>query len=295
MPPNVPKPSAHVGASNKPKSTPERDIDLFNDDDYDETPLQHLRPFGAGLYKQPMINFVPANENLSLSNPHQPEEESKQPSIAEMYLALVSKPSPSPSVGSNTDPTNTHQTEVAVAKEDSQSEFASSEPTTLCEVCKIQVPSAEMLTHITSIPHQSRLPHSHPPSGLDRTRMGLAVLSNQGWDPDSRKGLGAAQQGIQFPLKPKPKEDKLGIGLKPPAAATVAVAKITEKKIVGRGQARKLYKEEKRRAARIRMELSGDDKLERYLSKGSLDQPVGRQLQLQPPGRGIHFDFSKKK
>lgn len=278
MSPNIPKPSPHGGTTDP--DSDERDIDVLNDDDYDEIPLQHKRPFGAGLYRKPMINFVPANENHNVSNPS--PDQSKEPSIAEIYLALVSKKKPSPS-SPNTEPS---KTETEAENEDSQSES-----TTLCEVCKIQVAPSERLAHITSIPHQSRLPHSHPPWGLNRSRMGLSVLSNQGWDPDSRKGLGASQQGIQFPLKPRPKEDKLGIGLKPAPPGTVA--KTTEKKIVGRGQARKLYKEEKRKAARIRMELSGGgDKLERYLNKGSLDQPPRRQLQ---PGRQIHFDFSKKK
>ncbi|KAK0751100.1 hypothetical protein B0T18DRAFT_485770 [Schizothecium vesticola] len=114
------------------------------------------------------------------------------------------------------------------------------------------------------------LPHSHPPSALDRSRMGLSYLSTHGWDPDGRRGLGAAQQGIQFPVKAKPKEDKLGVGMAGPKKGAVVVAREKER-LLDAGKVRKMVHEEKRRAERIRTQLCGrGGDLERYLGPGAV-------------------------
>ena len=61
--------------------------------------------------------------------------------------------------------------------------------------------------------HQLSLPHSHPPSHLDREHVGLKYLSSYGWDPDGRQGLGRSGQGIRIPLKAKEKHDTAGLGV----------------------------------------------------------------------------------
>lgn len=67
------------------------------------------------------------------------------------------------------------------------------------------------------------LPHSHPPSSLDRARTGLAILQSQGWDPDSCPGLGANGQGILDPVRAVEVVDREGIGLHTVQAGSTGV------------------------------------------------------------------------
>ncbi|KAK4215701.1 hypothetical protein QBC37DRAFT_418774 [Rhypophila decipiens] len=256
---------------------PERDD--INDDDYDnDIPLQHRRPFGTRLFQTQFIAFVPAAEATYTSEQHsQAKEEEKNSSVPEMYLNLVQS-SNSGSTG-NKPPTVNNPTTQETGQE------AEAEPqiqTTRCQVCQRSIPVSEQKAHETSIPHQSRLEHSHPPSALNRNRMGLAYLSGHGWDPDARKGLGASHQGIQYPLKTKAKDDKLGIGIKLPNKNLPPMgAKNNERsqgKLLGAGQVRKLVKEEKRKLEKIRRQLFGNDKQERYLEKGSANGDTSNKL-----------------
>jgi hypothetical protein len=96
--------------------------------------------------------------------------------------------------------------------------------------------------------------------------MGLAYLSTHGWDPDARRGLGAAQQGITFPVKAKAKDDKLGIGIEVPRGLPPPKKK---ERLLDAKKVRKMALDEKKRAARIRQELFGDGKLEKYLGPGA--------------------------
>jgi hypothetical protein len=70
--------------------------------------------------------------------------------------------------------------------------------------------------HAASLAHQVCLAHSHPPSHLDRTRMGLLHLRARGWDPDARQGLGPEGRGIAYPVKAVAKGDRLGVGMASP-------------------------------------------------------------------------------
>jgi hypothetical protein len=95
--------------------------------------------------------------------------------------------------------------------------------------------------------------------------MGLNILESYGWDPDARAGLGAAQQGIQFPLKPKPKDDQLGIGVVVPKD----VPKRKEKpELLDAGKVRKMAQQDKKRAERLRQQFYGNPDLEKYLGPG---------------------------
>lgn len=230
--------------------------DTEDDDGFDPTPLENQRGFGAGLHKK-RIAFVPAsasNGQLTTTNPQQRPVQD----ISSLYLNLVlpstaRKPNPAPP-----------------------------EPTTLCTVCNLSFtpltgtqepppsdPATTSTPHHSSLAHQLCLPHSHPPSALDRSRMGLSYLSTHGWDPDARRGLGAAQQGIQFPVKAKAKEDKLGVGMAGPKNGAVVVKE--KERLLDAGKVRKMVAEEKRRAERIRTELCGrGGDLERYLGKGAV-------------------------
>ncbi|KAH8889815.1 hypothetical protein GQ53DRAFT_608505, partial [Thozetella sp. PMI_491] len=215
----------------------------------DDVPLHRKKVFGAGLHKK-TISFVPASDGTlkSTGGSGVPATKSAQ-SIADLYMSMVLPG------------------EAAKSKPEAE----------ICVVCKLPLrPSSEPYkqgasmhinsTHETSLAHQICVPHSHPPSALDRSRMGLAVLQSHGWDPDSRKGLGAGQQGIQFPVKARPKDDTTGIGIVVPKSLPPREKK---PQLLDAGKVRKQYSEDKKKAATIRRQLFGDDRLEKYLGPGA--------------------------
>ena len=220
------------------------------DDDYDDIPLQHQRPFGAGLHRKP-IAFVSASAG-QLKSVDDGVVKKPQQDVADIYLSMVlpddaqrSKSAPPPS---------------GTATQDGPSQQE------ICPVCRLPLVT-DRGTHAESFAHQVCLPHSQPPSALDRTRMGLAILSAHGWDPDARKGLGAGQQGIQYPVKAKVKDDNLGIGMEVPKGLPPPKKK---EQLLDAKKVRKMAAEEKKKAAKIRQDLFGDGKLEKYLGPGAV-------------------------
>jgi hypothetical protein len=227
--------------------------DNGDDDDYDEIPLQHQRPFGSGLHRKP-IAFVSASGGGQLKSVDDSAAGRPQQNVADVYLNLVLSEDAARS--KSAPPTSSSITE----------DDSSSPQNETCPVCKLPL-KTETGTHAQSFAHQVCLPHSQPPSALDRTRMGLAYLSTYGWDPDARKGLGAAQQGIKFPVKAKVKDDKLGIGIQVPKGGLPPPKK--KEQLLDAKKVRKMALEERKRAAEIRQELFGDGKLEKYLGSGA--------------------------
>ncbi|KUI69021.1 hypothetical protein VM1G_04489 [Cytospora mali] len=226
------------------------------DDLDDEIPLQHRKPFGSGLRRNE-IKFVPA----SSEDPKVTKQTGGKPhgqSVSDFYLSMVLKKNPE---------TATQQTSTV------------EEPgVELCEICQMPVTAASKTGssssttegghHEASIAHQVCLTHSHPPSALDRRRMGLSVLESQGWDPDSRSGLGAAGQGVQHPIKAKPKADNLGIGVVVPK--DFGVKKEKEKpKLLDAKKVRKKAAEDRKRADKLQRQIFGRADLERYLGDGA--------------------------
>ncbi|KAI1806225.1 hypothetical protein F4811DRAFT_551182 [Daldinia bambusicola] len=231
--------------------------DEWSDPEYD-VPLQHKRPFGSGL-KRKRVVFVPASSgNLSTTEEDTPAKSSK--SVADLYLSIV----------------------LPKEKETSQSSSAETSGATTapraCEICQLPLeeplenesdPNEKEKTnsrpHEASIAHQVCLAHSHPPSALDRSRMGLNVLQSQGWDPDSRKGLGVEQQGMQHPIKVKPKNDTLGIGVQVPKNLP---AKKEKAKTYDAKKMRKMALEDKKRHEKLRRQLYSNSDVEKYLGSG---------------------------
>lgn len=224
------------------------DDELDSYDDVEEIPLHRKRPFGSGL-KRKHIAFVPAqdgdlNSTFQRSQPNQ--------SIADLYLSLVL-----PQEASQRPP----EQEV-------------------CEVCKLPLtanledgnestPDIALYPkqhHESSLAHQVCLTHSHPPSALDRSRVGLNILSSHGWDPDARAGLGAAQQGIHFPIKAKPKDDKIGIGVEVPKDLPKKKEKLQS---LDAGKVRKMARKDKKRAEALHRQLYANSDLEKYLGPGA--------------------------
>lgn len=218
------------------------------EDEEDEMPLHQQRAFGTGLHRKP-IAFLPAKEG-ALSSVNEAPAPSR--SVADMYLDIV------------------------LAKDgESGSTAAAAAPSNMCEVCQLPMntesagpsfgnPNAR--PHEASLAHQVCLTHSHPPSALDRSRMGLTVLQSQGWDPDSRKGLGAVQQGMQFPIKAKEKKDNLGIGVKVPTNLGAYTKEKPQR--LDAGKVRKMAAEDKKRRERLQRQFYGNGEVEKYLGSG---------------------------
>lgn len=234
-------------------------------DDFDDVPLQHKKPFGSGLRRNE-IKFVPATDG-DIEAANQQREKSTGKSISDFYLSMVlKKPEPA---ATQEEPAKAPVCEICSLPLAPTGDSVSTSGTRNTSVTSSRKPAGP---HEASIAHQVCLAHSHPPSALDRSRMGLSVLAAQGWDPDARAGLGAAGQGAQFPVKARPKEDRLGVGVVVPrdGAARERVGKEREKpKLLDAKKVRKMAAEDRRRADRLQRELFGRADLEKYLGPGA--------------------------
>ncbi|RWA10763.1 hypothetical protein EKO27_g4344 [Xylaria grammica] len=222
-----------------------------DNDGSEEVPLHHKRPFGSGL-KRKRVVFVPASSGNLNSTEEKKSLESSEPSksVSDIYLSIVM---PKETKEASTDMTNTPAPDI-------------------CDICKLPVDKSSDAAdvgkppsrpHQASIAHQVCMTHSHPPSALDRSRMGLAVLQAQGWDPDARNGLGASSQGISFPIKAKPKDNTLGLGVKVPK--DVATYKKEKPQMLNAKKARKMAAEDKKRQEKLRHQFYGNPEVEKYL------------------------------
>jgi hypothetical protein len=249
----------------------------MSDDETFEIPLQDQRVFGAGI-KRKRVKFVPSSSSsvTPLGNP-------SAKSMGDLYLSLV-LPKEAPSAGNTPLPsTDSAVPSTLVAINPPEPE--------LCEICNLPFSSADSPAistssdqtsleptdtsvsllrrprrHEASLAHQVCLSHSHPPSHLDRKRKGLTYLSAYGWDPDTRLGLGPEGQGIRFPIKTKPKDDKLGIGVVLPTEDERRRKDKVEK--LDAGKVRKMYDKDKRKGEKLREMFYRNEDVERYLGGG---------------------------
>ncbi|CAI0654377.1 unnamed protein product [Colletotrichum noveboracense] len=229
------------------------DVDEEYDEDYD-VPLHHKKPFGAGIPRKP-IQFVKASDpTLSTTKPEKTTKSGS--SIGDFYLSLVlpkkseENPVPEAHVCAVCDLPLEEEAVKQLSKEANGKKDATARQ-----------------KHEASIAHQVCLTHSHPPSALDRTRMGLTYLSSHGWDPDSRKGLGAAGQGRQYPIKTKQKEDKYGLGLEIPKTLAGRIEKKKPQTLDAK-QCRKKADEDKKKSEKLRQMFYGSEDMDRYLGAG---------------------------
>jgi hypothetical protein len=249
----------------------------MSDDDTYEIPLQDQRVFGAGI-KRKRVKFVPSSSSAS------DKASSIQPSksVSAHYLSLVLPKSSEESA--QTAPASTPPSTALP-------EIPTTSEPDVCEICNLPIsvmpppivatsdgdnaipsnadpetrPAPKPRPHEASLAHQVCLTHSHPPSHLDRSRKGLAYLSAYGWDLDSRLGLGADGKGIPFPIKSKPKDDKLGIGVVVPKEVEKRKEKAGK---LDAGRVRKAYEKEKRKGERLRELFYMSDDVERHLRGG---------------------------
>jgi hypothetical protein len=221
------------------------------DDEYDEDPryddadvstipfVQHPA-YGRGLWKNP-IQFVSAAPDAPIT------KSGNGNSMAEKYLAIMfpnGQPQPKP------------------------------EAYPACGICGEPVKEQDQRMHFLSPAHQAALPRAPIPSAIDRTRMGLKYMSKHGYDVDARVGLGASGQGMLFPLVPKEKRDKLGLGIdkkeheKKRALGGASAADVKEGRLDA-GKIRKLAKVERKKHDKLQKMFYGNDEVEKYL--GHLD------------------------
>ena len=261
-------------------------IHIMSGDDTYEIPLQDQRVFGAGI-KRKRVKFVPSSSSSSSITPASGSTSAK--SVSDLYLSLVlPREAPSPETSAQSilpSPSPTSFADNSIANPPAAPDCK------VCEVCNLplstdgqiapstsydslpqpadsqtQHPPPKQRPHEASLAHQVCLTHSHPPSHLDRKRKGLAYLSAYGWDPDARQGLGAEGQGIQFPLKTKPKDDKLGIGVVLPKPGEIKRREKVQK--LDAGKVRKLQEWDRRKGEKLAEMFYRSGDVERYLGRG---------------------------
>lgn len=222
---------------------------MSNEEEY-FVPLEDQRVFGAGI-KRKRINFVAATETAPT-----PPRALTASGPAERYLSIVFS--------------RAKQEDQRTRSEPAAPTASGTAEQPLCEICKLPLQSADdrpagSRPHEASIVHQLCLPHSHPPSHLDRNRAGVKYLSSYGWDPDRRLGLGATGDGIRIPIKGTPKNDTAGLGVDTKGDGTKRV--VTAKKIekLDAGRVRKEEERGRRKGERLREMFYRNDDVERYL------------------------------
>jgi hypothetical protein len=214
----------------------------FDDADVSTAPFVEHPAYGRGLWRNP-IQFVSAAPDAPIVT----ATPANGRTMAEKYLAIMfpnGQPQPKP------------------------------EAYPACGICGEPVKEQDQRMHYLSPAHQAALPRAPIPSSIDRTRMGLKYMSKHGYDVDARVGLGASGQGMLFPLVPKEKRDKLGLGIdkkeheKKWALGGASAADVKEGKLDA-GKIRKLAKVEKRKHDKLQKMFYGNDEVEKYL--GHLD------------------------
>lgn len=244
----------------------------MNEDDYDDTPLHQYRAFGAGI-KRKRIDFVPQSESSGVNSI---TSNTPKQGAGDLYLSIVlgkkqrgSKKGSSPHTDVNacsiTDGQVAAMGVPAPAIEPHQEFFvdgvASKPSPKICPICT-GVIAISLSHHEATLHHQLSLPHSHPPSSIDRTSLGLSYLSAYGWDPDARLGLGASNSGRLHPIRAtnRADKDKLGVG----ATQETKLKAVKEKKLDA-GEAKKKEEAVKAKAARMRQLVFNSDEVNKHL------------------------------
>lgn len=211
----------------------------FDDADISTAPFASHPAYGRGLWRNP-IQFVSAAPSVTAPAPSRTGN-----TLAEKYLAIMF-PNGQP--------------------------LSKAEAYPSCGICGEPVKEQDQRMHYLSPAHQAALPRAPSPSAIDRTRMGLKYMSKHGYDVDARRGLGASGQGMLFPLVPKEKRDKLGLGVdkkeheKKRKLGGASVADVREGRLDA-GKVRKLEKVEKKRHEKLQRMFYGNDEVEKYLGE----------------------------
>jgi hypothetical protein len=226
-------------------------ITMSGEDEEYFIPLEDQRVFGAGI-KRKRVQFVPSttqDEGINSTENNLPPESK----LADRYLSIVM--SKSMQTQERADSVNSNTVEGTGLEE--------TQEIPICKVCSLPL-STQDQSHESSIAHQACMPHSHPPSHLDRERKGLKYLSSYGWDPDSRLGLGAEGRGIRIPIKPKEKNDNAGVGVKVSKISAAPKKKVVK---LNAKQSRLKALEDQKRSTKLRQKFYMNDDVARYLGE----------------------------
>ena len=225
-------------------------------------PWEQQRIMVASITRR-KIHFVPAAVNPTQAIQLAPQTPS---SICpgDRYLNIVLKNGP---IVEDHKPTSTkapnHERSATRQQLDLEGAF--------CEICNLPIDarggaaSTASMSHEYTIVHMVCLTHAHPPSHLDRSRQGFKYLSSYGWDPESRQGLGATGGGIRAPIKPKVKNDTVGLGVKLKSNKKPQNAKVER---MDAKQVRRKDIEDRRKWERLQEMFYGNDDVEKYLGGG---------------------------
>lgn len=224
-------------------------------------PLQHKRAFGAGI-KRKRIDFVPQ------AGPSHSLPQALKHGVGDTYLSIV-MPGRDRSLDTFAEAAHA-STEVPpqdngpqATRTSTTADGSPAESGAFCEVCKLPVTSTSAAQHTTTLAHQVCLPHSHPPSHLDRRRKGLSYLSSYGWDPDARLGLGALGEGRLDPIKAKEREANLGIGAE--EGRNITLKDQLKREQQTRKERLKAEKDKRLRNEKMQRLLFGNDKVNKHL------------------------------
>ena len=242
------------------------------DEEY-EIPLKGQRYFGAGI-KRKRVKFVPSSSNEATvqSLPTTPSQ-----SAADAYLSIVFKDTAAAERAASAPPVESDISHKNLIEDLPRAESVLEDEALneTCDICRLPITSRNSAkTHDSSIVHQICLQHSYPPSHIDRKRQGLAVLERQGWDPDSRKGLGSGGEGILHPVKAKENPAKAGLGMK---LADLKSNPVQKPVPLDAGKVRWLEQEGKKKAERLRNAFYMSEDMEKYLGK---EGEVNRNLDM---------------
>ncbi|MCJ1366158.1 hypothetical protein MMC16_005284 [Acarospora aff. strigata] len=222
-------------------------------------PLQDQRVFGAGI-KRKRVQFIPATTDAPVHS----RDWTKHGQAGNRYLSIVM-----PSSRSSDQDRSASREE---RKEHPDGSTLSSIDAPLCQICSLPIPqypvnvTCASKPHEASLAHQVCLAHSHPPSHLERSRPGLRYLTSYGWDPDSRLGLGTAGHGIRAPIKPKVKNDTVGLGVKEPRKEARQRRRAIEEEKLDAGKVRKREAAIRKKRDSLQELFYGSEDLERYLA-----------------------------
>jgi len=258
-------------------------VDAHNDDEEsDDIPLHRLRPFGAGI-KRKRIEFVPQSSATDSSTSSAP---AKKISLGDIYLSIVlpKKEQAVPVREKDEDTPQKPDSRLDLSAAAKNAEETGAAPavlqvdeallkgsvlapdrfseTTICPTCAQPIDHSDPAVHSTTLHHQLSLPHSHPPSSLNRTSMGYNYLSSYGFDVDTRLGLGASGSGRLHPVRASNRadKDKLGIG-----ATKEEKAERIRREGLDAGGVRKVEEDKKKREQRMRDLVYGSDEVNKYL------------------------------
>ena len=93
------------------------------------------------------------------------------------------------------------------------------------------------------------------------------MLESQGWDPDSRVGLGAdGNTGRLYPIRAREKKDRVGLGGTVDIESAVAKAKGKVEKLDA-GKVRERDQEGRKKAEGLRNAFYRSEEVERYLGQ----------------------------